>query len=114
MQKTGVADGGFDVEDLSTAFLRLSGGTTLLLECSWAQWVPEDQCYVTVYGADGGAGITWVPATPHRSMQVWTERERRTRRRGSRSCRPTGTTSRPWPTSSTWCSPASRFTAGTC
>jgi len=75
MQKTGVAEGGFDVEDLSTAFLRLSGGTTLLLECSWAQWVPEDQCYVTVYGADGGAGITWVPATPHRSMQVWTEHD---------------------------------------
>ena len=75
MQKTGVADGGFDVEDLSTAFLRLSGGTTLLLECSWAQWVPEDQCYVTVYGADGGAGITWVPATPRRSMQVWTEHD---------------------------------------
>ena len=70
-------NGGFDVEDLSTAFLRLSGGTTLLLECSWAQWVPEDQCYVTVYGADGGAGITWVPASPQRSMQVWTEDERR-------------------------------------
>lgn len=75
MQKTGVAGGNFDVEDLSTAFLRLSGGETLLLECSWAQWVPDDQCYVTVYGADGGAGITWVPATPRRSMQVWTEHD---------------------------------------
>jgi predicted dehydrogenase len=74
-QKTGVAEGGFDVEDLSTAFLRLSGGATLLLEASWAQWVPEDQCYVTVYGADGGASITWVPATPRHSMQVWTEHD---------------------------------------
>jgi predicted dehydrogenase len=73
MSKTGDFGTDFDVEDLSTAFLRLSGGATLLLESSWAQWVPEDQCYVTVYGADGGAGITWVPATTHRSMQVWTE-----------------------------------------
>jgi predicted dehydrogenase len=74
VSKTGVAEGHFDVEDLSTAFLRLSGGATLLLECSWAQWVPEDQCYVTVYGADGGAGIIWAPGTPRRSMEVWTER----------------------------------------
>jgi predicted dehydrogenase len=73
--KTGVADGEFDVEDLSTAFLRLTGGATLLLECSWAQWVPEDLCYVTVYGGDGGAGIEWVPGMPKRSrLTVWTER----------------------------------------
>jgi predicted dehydrogenase len=63
----------FDVEDLSTAFLRLSGGATLLLEASWAQWVPEDLCYVTVYGADGGAGITWIPGTERRTIEVWTE-----------------------------------------
>jgi predicted dehydrogenase len=76
MSKSGVADGEFDVEDLSTAFLRLSSGATLLLECSWAQWVPEDLCYVTVYGADGGAGIEWVPGMPKRSLlTVWTERD---------------------------------------
>jgi predicted dehydrogenase len=74
-EKTGVIDGGFEVEDLSTAFLRLTGGTTLLLESSWAQWVPEDLCYVTVYGADGGAGITWVPTSSHRSFEVWTEHD---------------------------------------
>jgi predicted dehydrogenase len=73
MSKTGVTDGEFDVEDLSTAFLRLAGGATLLLESSWAQWVPEDLCYVTVYGADGGAVIDWVPPTPKRSFTVWTE-----------------------------------------
>ncbi len=73
--KTGVTDGEFDVEDLSTAFLRLAGGTTLLLECSWAQWVPEDRCYVSVYGGDGGAEIDWIPATPKRSLTVWTERD---------------------------------------
>jgi predicted dehydrogenase len=63
----------FDVEDLSTAFLRLSGGATLLLEASWAQWVPEDLCYVTVYGADGGAGITWIPGSERRTLEIWTE-----------------------------------------
>jgi predicted dehydrogenase len=73
MSKTGVTDGEFDVEDLSTAFLRLAGGATLLLESSWAQWVPEDLCYVTVYGGDGGAAIEWVPPTPKRSFTVWTE-----------------------------------------
>jgi predicted dehydrogenase len=71
--KSGIAGGEFDVEDLSTAFLRLSSGATLLLECSWAQWVPEDLCYVTVYGGDGGAGIEWVPTKPKRSIAVWTE-----------------------------------------
>lgn len=35
----------FDVEDLATAFLRLDRGGTLLLESSWAQWIPYDQCY---------------------------------------------------------------------
>ncbi len=76
MQKTGISDGEFDVEDLSTAFLRLTGGATLLLECSWAQWVPEDLCYVTVYGGEGGAGIEWAPAgTPKRSLTVWTEHD---------------------------------------
>jgi predicted dehydrogenase len=54
--------------------LRLGSGATLLLECSWAQWVPEDLCYVTVYGAEGGAGIEWVPGTPKRSLTVWSER----------------------------------------
>ena len=49
----------FEVEDLATAFLRLEGGATMLLESSWAQWIPEDLCYVTLYGADGGATIEW-------------------------------------------------------
>jgi predicted dehydrogenase len=73
MNKTGITDGEFDVEDLSTAFIRLGDGATLLLESSWAQWVPEDLCYVTVYGSDGGAGIEWLPTTSKRSLTVWTE-----------------------------------------
>ncbi len=74
MRKTGVQEGAFDVEDLSTAFLRLDGGGTLLLESSWAQWIPKDLCYVTVYGSDGGASIEWgAPDDPIRTLDVWTE-----------------------------------------
>ncbi len=76
MRKTGVQDGAFDVEDLSTAFLRLDGGGTLLLESSWAQWIPKDQCYVTVYGSDGGASIEWgAPEDPDRTLHIWTEKD---------------------------------------
>jgi predicted dehydrogenase len=76
--KTGVeANSSFDVEDLSTAFLRLDGGGTLLLESSWAQWIPRDQCYVTLYGSDGGASIEWggTLADPYRTMNIWTEKD---------------------------------------
>ena len=75
MVKTGVQAGDFDVEDLSTAFLRLDGGGTLLLESSWAQWIPRDQCYVTLYGSEGGASVEWggTPADPYRSLKIWTE-----------------------------------------
>ena len=75
MVKTGVQAGDFDVEDLSTAFLRLGGGGTLLLESSWAQWIPRDQAYVTLYGSEGGASLEWggTPADPYRSLKIWTE-----------------------------------------
>jgi predicted dehydrogenase len=73
--KTGVTDAAFDVEDLSTAFLRLDGGGTLLLESSWAQWIPHDQCYVTLYGSEGGATIEWggLPEHTYHSLKIWTE-----------------------------------------
>jgi predicted dehydrogenase len=74
MRKTGVQAGAFDVEDLSTAFVRLQGGGTLLLESSWAQWIAKDYCYVTMYGSDGGASIEWgAPDDPERSLHIWTE-----------------------------------------
>ena len=67
----------FDVEDLATAFLRLDGGGTLLLESSWAQWIPYDQCYVTVYGSEGGASIEWggEPGEHYRKLGIWTEKD---------------------------------------
>ena len=48
--------GGYEVEDLATAFIRLETGTTLLLEASWASFSHfKDDFYVHLYGADGGA-----------------------------------------------------------
>jgi predicted dehydrogenase len=74
MLKTGVELGAFDVEDLSTAFLRLQNGETLLLESSWAQWIAKDHCYVTVYGSDGGASIEWgARAIRIGTLSIWTE-----------------------------------------
>ncbi len=75
MAKTGVQEGSFDVEDLSTAFLRLDGGGTLLLESSWAQWIPHDQAYVTLYGSEGGASVEWggTMEAPYRKLNIWTE-----------------------------------------
>lgn len=65
----------FEVEDLSTAFLRIDGGGTLLLESSWAQWIPYDQCYVALYGSEGGASIEWGGwgVEPYQRLNVWTE-----------------------------------------
>ena len=76
-RKTDVTAEDFDVEDLATAFLRLDGGGTLLLESSWAQWIPYDQCYVTVYGSEGGASIEWggEPGEHYRKLGIWTEKD---------------------------------------
>lgn len=45
----------YEVEDLATAFIRLEGGATLLLEASWATHSSaEDDYGVTLYGTEGG------------------------------------------------------------
>jgi predicted dehydrogenase len=73
--KTGVTDGTFDVEDLASAFLRLDGGGTLLLESSWAQWIPHDLCYVSLYGTEGGASLEWGgdAADSYHTVRGWTQ-----------------------------------------
>lgn len=48
----------FEVEDLATAFIRLSTGATLLLETSWATHSSAQDGYgVVLYGTQGGADI---------------------------------------------------------
>ena len=57
-QSTG-ASGSYEVEDLGTAFVRLAGGTTLLLEASWASHGSAGDDYgVVLYGTEGGAELT--------------------------------------------------------
>jgi predicted dehydrogenase len=53
--KTIVGDA-YEVEDLATAFVRLSGGATLNLEAGWAAYrQSSDDFGLTLYGTDGGA-----------------------------------------------------------
>ena len=48
----------FEVEDLASAFLRLEGGRTLLLEASWAGYgKANEDIEVELMGTDGGAHI---------------------------------------------------------
>ncbi len=48
----------FEVEDFASAFLRLEGGGTLLIEAGWASYrSPDDLMDFTVYGTDGGAEL---------------------------------------------------------
>lgn len=50
-----VGNGGYEVEDLATAFIRLETGATLLLEASWASFShARDDFYVHLLGAEGG------------------------------------------------------------
>lgn len=48
----------FEVEDFASAFIRLEGGVTLLLEAGWASYRdPADLMDFRVYGTDGGAEL---------------------------------------------------------
>jgi predicted dehydrogenase len=50
------AENRYEVEDLATAFLRLSTGATLLLESSWATHSSAQNDYgIVLYGTSGGA-----------------------------------------------------------
>ncbi len=47
----------YDVEDFATAMIRLEGGATLNLECSWALNIEEDLQSVVLCGDEGGAQL---------------------------------------------------------
>jgi predicted dehydrogenase len=49
----------YEVEDLATAFCRMDTGATVILEASWAQWVPHELCFVDLYGTEAGAHLEW-------------------------------------------------------
>ena len=66
----------FEVEDFASAFLRLEGGGTLIVEAGWAAYrSPEDLIDFTVYGTDGGADlrIGGATETPVGTLTVYSE-----------------------------------------
>jgi predicted dehydrogenase len=68
----------FQVEDFASAFLRLEGGGTLLIEASWATYRETDDLLdFTVYGTDGGAElkVQGAPFPPVGQLRVFTDRD---------------------------------------
>ncbi|GAB7192202.1 Gfo/Idh/MocA family oxidoreductase [Kineococcus sp. NUM-3379] len=73
----GHEDSAYEVEDFASAFLRLEGGGTLLLESGWATYRdPVDVMDFTAYGTDGGVEWRAVGATdvPVADVRVFTDR----------------------------------------
>jgi len=68
------AAGPYEVEDLATAFIRLAGGGTLLLEASWATHGPAtDDFGVTLYGTEGGVELLVRPGGPAGTVRVFAD-----------------------------------------
>ncbi|MDQ0674580.1 putative dehydrogenase [Pseudarthrobacter siccitolerans] len=68
----------FEVEDFASAFLRLEGGATLLIEAGWASYRETDDLLdFTVYGTDGGAElkVQGAPFAPVGKLKVFTEKD---------------------------------------
>ncbi|WP_409339693.1 Gfo/Idh/MocA family protein [Pseudarthrobacter oxydans] len=68
----------FDVEDLASAFLRLEGGGTLVIEASWATYRETDDLLdFTIYGTDGGAElkVQGAPFPPVGQLRVFTDKD---------------------------------------
>lgn len=66
----------FEVEDFGSAFLRLEGGGTLIVEAGWAAYrSPADLIDFSVYGTDGGAElrIEGATETPVGRLTVYAE-----------------------------------------
>lgn len=72
------ADHAFEVEDFASAFLRLEGGATLLIEAGWASYREKDDVLdFMVYGTDGGAELKakGAPSAPVGELVVFTDKE---------------------------------------
>jgi predicted dehydrogenase len=68
----------FEVEDFATAFLRLEGGGTLLIEASWATYRETDDLLdFTIYGTDGGAElkVQGAPFPAVGQLRVFTDKD---------------------------------------
>jgi predicted dehydrogenase len=72
------ASNAFEVEDFASAFLRLEGGGTLLIEAGWATYrETEDLLDFMVYGTEGGAElkVQGAPFAPVGQLRVFTEKD---------------------------------------
>jgi predicted dehydrogenase len=68
----------FEVEDFASAFLRLEGGGTLLIEASWATYRETDDLLdFTIYGPDGGAElkVQGAPFPAVGQLRVFTDKD---------------------------------------
>lgn len=68
----------YEVEDFASAFMRLEGGATLIIEAGWASYRDEsDLMDFSVFGTDGGAELRAVGAslTPVADLRVYTEKD---------------------------------------
>ena len=64
----------YEVEDLATAFIRLEGGATLLLEASWATHSSAgDDFGVTLYGTEGGVELMVRDYTYDDTVRTYTD-----------------------------------------
>ena len=64
----------YEVEDLATAFIRLDGGATLLLEASWAtHGAAGDDFGVTLFGSEGGAELLIRNYAHENTVRVFTD-----------------------------------------
>ncbi|MEJ7842874.1 MAG: Gfo/Idh/MocA family oxidoreductase [Rubrobacter sp.] len=67
-------DSPYEVEDLATAFIRLSGGATLNLEAGWAVYrESSDDFGVTLYGTDGGAEMKVKNYETRDTVRIYTD-----------------------------------------
>ncbi|NUP59345.1 MAG: Gfo/Idh/MocA family oxidoreductase [Pseudarthrobacter sp.] len=68
----------FEVEDFASAFLRLEGGVTLLIEAGWASYREKDDVLgFMVYGTDGGAELVakGSPSAPVGQLTIFTDKD---------------------------------------
>lgn len=64
----------YEVEDLATAFIRLDGGVTLLLEASWATHSSAgDDFGVVLYGTEGGAEMSSQFYTHEKTVRLFSD-----------------------------------------
>lgn len=65
----------FEVEDLATAFIRLAGGVTLLLQASWAvHGKADNDLSLMLYGTDGGAELHSHSSAWQNTLRLYFER----------------------------------------